>query len=1214
MAESVDRKIKLPDGKVAVVRVPSDWTPEDIKAGLIERGLIEGNKDEGGFLSAIAEIPGAIGRGFEKGVEEVAHTGADVREAIYGALPFLKNNLVEQLIPGTPEQLTQAMRSADLPSLGSESKSLPGNIAEVVTQFGVGALTSPVKGGFIKSMVQGAWADISAFDPEKTQTLSTALNEVPGLASIVPDILVSNPDDSRWEGKVKNALEGAGIGALADAVVIPTLRGLKNSFTARLVKEVPPEAAPKPTLALPAPERQFDVDPSGQATVSQAPNTTRAEGIVQKREQTRANLAESRNQSDIQNAIKQADLQKEVEAATRQSAFDALQAQEKAKRKLEVDAAYSQKAADNADDKINDLIRRSTYSPSFKQGGQIDPAVFREGITQLYNKSKDLFEFTRRGKEQFGPYFDPIAESLYRSLRAELGEVGETPVPRARAGGYNPNKFNTTEEIQQYTDELISKFGESKEVRKWSTIKEQALKLGMSRRQIDRLRSESKNWTARIKAAHDVALDSWETTQKSAIRAVDGTPEDLSVFYTKMVEDAELLNSIVGIRSEAGRVLNSLKMMSESRGETSEMFRKFLEGQGGEASLRSIAQKVAEASPTEGRRLARRALKENTLFDAVLEYWFNWGLLSGPQTHVTNFLSTGVNMAASIPEMYVSAGLGKVLGSQDRITAAQANKYVLGFKQSMYDAIRSVGKSARQNDAILVVGNREVVDELSKVELEAHRAWNSQTFAKYVPQSVLDSVPQSTKDRVSKLVDKSGSVVRTPGQALFLADAFWKTFGYRTKLNQLAQDKAEQMLKSGKIDKDEFAQTYQNFIDNPTKEIHDQALHHARYRTFTKELGDTGKKLQSITAEMPALKFVFPFVRVASNIFKYAGERTPFALASKKVRDHIMAGGRERDEALSKIILGSSLGMAALEMAAGGVLTGSAPRDPESRSNFYESGRIPYSVKVGDEWHSISRLEPLSTIMGLAADMHQAWDYMSNGQRDQAVAALGLGMGEVLINKTFMSSAQAVLQSITNPERYGTKWLEGTLGTLLVPNVLAQVARDVDPRIKVHIERIEDILQVVDERTPWKRSEIINRLNRWGEPLEFNGNMLNPIWDSEVTDSKFLQSMYKNDVQLGNPPKNIFGVELSPALYNKYVKMGRIPARRQLEEIYNTSNISSLSPELQEKMIKKVVKQWDNYARQRMIPLIRKEVLSRKVQEATSLLTPAKEVIRVRAE
>ena len=80
---------------------------------------------------------------------------------------------------------------------------------------GLAALPSLAKG-----MTAGAIADMVVFDPHEDR-LSTYLNEVPLLAPVVSDYLAENDPtkEGEWEGRLKNAVEGAGLGLAADSLV-----------------------------------------------------------------------------------------------------------------------------------------------------------------------------------------------------------------------------------------------------------------------------------------------------------------------------------------------------------------------------------------------------------------------------------------------------------------------------------------------------------------------------------------------------------------------------------------------------------------------------------------------------------------------------------------------------------------------------------------------------------------------------------------------------------------------------------------------------------------------------------------------------------------------------------------------------------------------------------------------------------------------------------
>lgn len=132
---------------------------------------------------------------------------------------------------------------ANLPHVMDDPKSVTGGLIKGVAQFLVGmkgaGKLADIAGipkaagaaGYALTAAKGAIANFAVFDPHQ-QRLSNLIERFPILQNPVTEFLASMPDDSAAEGRFKNALEGLGMGLLADGF-FKGVRLLRSTITAR---------------------------------------------------------------------------------------------------------------------------------------------------------------------------------------------------------------------------------------------------------------------------------------------------------------------------------------------------------------------------------------------------------------------------------------------------------------------------------------------------------------------------------------------------------------------------------------------------------------------------------------------------------------------------------------------------------------------------------------------------------------------------------------------------------------------------------------------------------------------------------------------------------------------------------------------------------------------------------------------------------------------
>lgn len=202
----------------------------------------------------IIKAPQDVYTGLAKGVNELVENVGDIFEfapelTYYDEQGNKTDKIHLTTIGGRRDRLEKAgfergedeiIPEFERPEQGALGKMVTG-VSQFLGSFGavgkgakaLGIAKSPTVGGrVVQEMSKGAIADVLAFD-EKEERLSNMIESVPALQNPVTDFLAAEEDDTFAEGKVKQALEGAGLGLAVDGVV----RGLKGIKQLRKVKQ-----------------------------------------------------------------------------------------------------------------------------------------------------------------------------------------------------------------------------------------------------------------------------------------------------------------------------------------------------------------------------------------------------------------------------------------------------------------------------------------------------------------------------------------------------------------------------------------------------------------------------------------------------------------------------------------------------------------------------------------------------------------------------------------------------------------------------------------------------------------------------------------------------------------------------------------------------------------------------------------------------------------
>ncbi|MFP5328862.1 MAG: thermonuclease family protein [Alphaproteobacteria bacterium] len=762
-------------------------------------------------------------------------------------------------------------------------------------------------------------------------------------------------------------------------------------------------------------------------------------------------------------------------------------------------------------DLLKDLLRREQFGEPYYHPEAL-PMVERFDQTQA-----DRFAIEQRADEGA-----PLVEERGHSINLDDLVANTPPVsayedaPRltGKIGNINLDRLEKPGDVSQLIRQISQRVGGFDAAQRGRITHDEtrrlAQEMGLKPEQLLKRRQGQALNAEEAYAARALVQRSRETVGRLAKRAVGGSDDDKLTFRKAWLKHVALEEQIAGATAEAGRLLSQFRMAASAGDAGGEAVRAYLKAGRGKESIEDAAEAIIDLmeDPAKASHFMREAVKPRWR-DKINELWIN-SLLSGPRTHVVNFVGNSLTTALSFPELALTAGIGKLTRSADRAFFREVGARAVGLGDASVEALRAMRKA---------FATGEPSDAVTKVEAAHHRA----------------------------IGGKVGHVLRTPTRALTAADEFWKTLLRSAETRQLAYRKAAVEAK----DAGDLRDRYAELVRNPPDDIRKRADAAARYYTFQKPLGEAGRGVQQVSNNWVGGKLVLPFVRTPINLLKFAGERSMLGILMPEVRAAIKAGGRARDEAFAKILLGSGLSTAAMVAALDGRISGAGPSDPRERAAWLETNQ-PYSIKVGDQWVSYARFDPVSTLFGVAADVAEIGKWATVRELDVIALETATAIAKNLTNKTWLSGLSDAFDVLSDPERYGKNYVQRLAGSVAVPSLVNQASQSTDE----YLRDARTILDGIKARVPVLSESVSPRLNVWGEPIE-RGNsvgpdLVSPFYAKQASRDPMKREMARIRAPLSMPQRAIFvdgkRVKLTQEQFARYVQLSGQPAKQYFSE------------------------------------------------------------------
>ena len=424
-------------------------------------------------------------------------------------------------------------------------------------------------------------------------------------------------------------------------------------------------------------------------------------------------------------------------------------------------------------------------------------------------------------------------------------------------------------------------------------------------------------------------------------------------------------------------------------------------------------------------------LKARTV-DAVMEYVTS-NMLWGPSTHLVNIMGNTIQMFNKV----VERGFGEYLMPQaaDGVRRGETVAMVHGFWKAL-GTLREKWKSHRDEsqgfmNAIMTSEDMWDSDAGTKAADAGmmNRAISSERFG-------LSSEHGAISGGLATMVDMLGKFTHIPFALLNHSDQIFKHVYAQGELDAL-------IVRQAGGDKQRLAE----LSANPPRDLIKQSQEEAKILMFQGDLDKVSKGLDQMRNAAPILRYFLPFLKTPINVFKEGVSLTPILnRAFGRTRERLNSPDvATRQLAEAHIMLGNLLWTSALAMASQGLLTGPGPEDPRERQKKEATGWQSNSLKLGDSYISLERLDPVALIFNAAAFMTEASDHIDQEDMQKGML-MGIGQAmRIVSDRTYLSSMRDALEFFTMPEK-GVPNMLRRIGGSVVPggSLGRQVNRDLD--------------------------------------------------------------------------------------------------------------------------------------------------------------------------
>ena len=534
-----------------------------------------------------------------------------------------------------------------------------------------------------------------------------------------------------------------------------------------------------------------------------------------------------------------------------------------------------------------------------------------------------------------------------------------------------------------------------------------------SEKYVKQFGKETEKWTK--KAKEDVAL------QSQVVR-------DTVVALKNQIRGAARVTQAGNIkvaRSE-GKILNVeelVNIIKNFEGDSAVMARLIKD-----APLEEVINKVSKS-------------KYQRIQEAFNSAYIN-SLLSGVFTQAIN-VKSGIYEALIRPLEQIAGGALRADTRAIQLGFAQYRGLMMHFGE----VVEMTRLALKQGDAILDPTSR-TQDNLEIVNGKATRP--------------ISGANLGVEGAAGTAIDWVGKVIELPSRLLMTGDEFLKQSNYRARLfvNALDNTMERGLDIQSKAGRENINKIFKNgFTKNGAanikeSSINQNALQYARESTYTNDLMggsylNIGSHIQTFLNNVPFFRFLAPFIRTPTNLWRHMSNRVPGLGAFTKQNRMMWNSGdrRARAEVLGRQFMGTAVVMYGLHLATEDVvdkngkkypkITGNGPSNFQIKKTWLSLGWQPYSIaQLNDDgtvtYKQYNRMDPRFMVLGFVADIKENLANINDQEKEEMLTAGIMTIMRNAANKTYLRGITDAMALIGSPtEKKFEQFFGGVVGNLI---------------------------------------------------------------------------------------------------------------------------------------------------------------------------------------